>query len=186
MSDHNEILKVIDATKAMYVHDLEKVDVVMRVLYGSGFYDEAQELSEWYDRQYEHQEKKRNKRMSDVDVSKKRQDILDYVGRLRVIVREERRDLWAQLWKDIVSDGCLTEKLMNKGKQKDTTFNRNLVANIVQLLVVRGWLETTNVTRMTELLEGDRNHSVRQMLGTVCESPLAEIVERYAKVIEEK
>ena len=49
-------------------------------------------------------------------------------------------------------------------KQKDTTYNRNLVANIKQIISNQGIITETNATTLTVALEGDKDHPVRAQL----------------------
>ena len=92
--------------------------------------------------------------------------IIRYVGRLHPFyVSPSWQAGYEQLWRQILqlpSVLCIVNK---PGKQKATTFNRNLVANIIHLLSLRGVLNTDNATRIATALEGDSRHSVRAQLG---------------------
>ena len=71
----------------------------------------------------------------------------------------------------------------NKGKQQDTTFNRNLVAQIIHQ--VSGWLYVPTATsaKMAEYLEPEKgvNHPVRNKLGETPEKAVKKAVEDFVK-----
>lgn len=66
--------------------------------------------------------------------------------------------------------------IFNPGKQQDTNFNRNLVANIIHYLDGRGvYKDNYNAALFAQILEGDKDHSVRSALGKY---PSEDIVSR--------
>ena len=92
--------------------------------------------------------------------------ILDYVMRLHPShVRQEWQDKYQALWEEILELSAVADKIFDKGKQQNTSFNRNLVGNILHLLAEKKILNTTNATRLSEALENDPNASVRAKLG---------------------
>ena len=92
--------------------------------------------------------------------------VLEYVMRLHPShVCEEWRDKYRPLWVDIIELPAVADKIFDKGKQQNTSFNRNLVGNILHLLAEKKILNTTNATRLSEALENDPNASVRAKLG---------------------
>ena len=97
-----------------------------------------------------------------------RQALLDYVGRLMPVVAAEFRDEYAAIWREILAEEAVSKVVYERGSQKGTLFNRNLVARISHMLVIRGVIprETTDV-RMAELLEPEKgkNHPVRGALA---------------------
>lgn len=97
--------------------------------------------------------------------------IIDYVMRLHPShVRQEWQEKYQTLWKSILKLPPVACKVYDKGRQQGTTFNRNLVANILHLLAERRVLTiNANPTEMAKLLEGDANASVRAKLGEMPE-----------------
>ena len=97
--------------------------------------------------------------------------ILGYVMRLYPShVRQEWQDKYQALWEEILGLSAVADKIYNPGRQQGTTFNRNLVANILHLLAERRVLTiNANPTEMAKLLEGDANASVRAKLGEMPE-----------------
>lgn len=97
--------------------------------------------------------------------------IIDYVMRLHPShVRQEWQEKYQTLWKSILELPPVACKVYDKGRQQGTTFNRNLVANILHLLAERRVLTiNANPTEMAKLLEGDANASVRAKLGEMPE-----------------
>ena len=92
--------------------------------------------------------------------------VLEYVMRLHPShVSKEWRDKYRPLWVDIIELPAVADKIFDKGKQQNTSFNRNLVGNILHLLAEKKILNTTNATRLSEALENDPNASVRAKLG---------------------
>lgn len=95
-----------------------------------------------------------------------RDSILEYVMRLHPShVCKEWQDKYRPLWVDIIELPAVADKIFDKGKQQNTTFNRNLVGNILHLLAEKKILNTTNATRLSEALENDPNASIRAKLG---------------------
>ena len=107
--------------------------------------------------------------------------IIDYVMRLHAEhVSPKWQDRYQPLWESILQLPAVADKIYAKGKQQNTTFNRNLVGNILHLLAERQVLATDNATRLAEVLEGDSNASVRAKLG---EMPSKEIQTAVAELV---
>lgn len=96
---------------------------------------------------------------------RQRQDILDYVNCLIPYVAKSRAATYESLWRSILALPEVAAEVYNIGKQQDTSFNRNLVANIICMMKDTGIIVEQNVTRLTIALEGDKEHSVRSALG---------------------
>ena len=96
-----------------------------------------------------------------------KKSIIDYVMKLHpVYVSQEWQDKYEWLWKQILELPAVADRIHDKGRQQGTTFNRNLVANILHLMAEQKVLAiTANATKMAEVLEGDANASVRAKLG---------------------
>jgi len=99
-------------------------------------------------------------------IERQRDDILTYVQRLIRVVAGDYVTRYEPLWRDILDIPEVAAEVYNPGKQQHTTFNRNLVAGIIGMMKNEGIITETNVTRLTELLEGDKEHSVRNAIAT--------------------
>ena len=102
------------------------------------------------------------------DENTKRKAILEYVGRLKDIVKDEYATVYDEMWQEILKIESVKNKVYEKGKQQDTIFNRNLVANIIKLMNDKGIYKVgTNPTNMARLLDSERgeNSPVREPLG---------------------
>ena len=94
----------------------------------------------------------------------RQQEILDYVGNLKPFVSPEWKNRYESTWRSILAQPEVAAAVYEPGKQKDTTFNRNLVANIVFLMTEHGVISERNATTLTLALENDKEHSVRAQL----------------------
>ena len=105
--------------------------------------------------------------------------ILDYVMRLHPSqVREEWKDKYLALWESILELPAVSAIIYDKGKQKNTTFNRNLVGNILHLLAEKKVLAlTATATKIAEILEGDPDASVRAKLGEMPAKKIKDSIE---------
>ena len=106
--------------------------------------------------------------------------IIDYVMRLHPShVRQEWQDKYQALWNDVLELPAVADKIYDKGRQQGTTFNRNLVGNILHLMADKKVLSiTANATKMAEMLEGDTNASIRGKLGEMPPREIEKAVER--------
>lgn len=99
----------------------------------------------------------------------RQQEILDYVGNLKQFVAPEWKNRYESTWRSILALPQVAAVIYEPGKQKDTTFNRNLVANIIYIMYNdhdgHGIITESNATHLAEILEGDKDHSVRRQLG---------------------
>ena len=107
-----------------------------------------------------------------------KENILEYVMRLHpVYVRQEWQDKYGELWEQILELPAVADKIHDKGKQQNTTFNRNLVGNILHLLADKKVLTTNNATKLAIGLENDENASVRAKLGEMPPKEVKDAVE---------
>ena len=108
-----------------------------------------------------------------------KKSIIDYVMKLHpVYVSKEWQDKYEGLWKQILELTAVADRIYDKGRQQGTTFNRNLVANILHLMAEKKVLAiTANATKMAEVLEGDANASVRAKLGEMPSRAIEQAVE---------
>lgn len=94
----------------------------------------------------------------------RQQEILDYVSNLKQFVAPEWKNRYESIWRSIFALPQAAAVIYELGKQKDTTFNRNLVANILYLMTEHGIITERNATTLTLALENDKEHSVRAQL----------------------
>ena len=115
-----------------------------------------------------------------------RQSVMEYVGRLMPVVAEDFRDNFCRIWQEILEQESVSRVIYERGSQKGTVFNRNLVAHISHMMVIGGViLKDTSDVRMAELLEPEkgRNHSVR---GALALSPDDKLVKKAVFEVLEK
>ena len=109
--------------------------------------------------------------------------IIDYVGRLKPVVRKEYLDCYDKLWSGILELKEVKMQVYDVGKQRDTKFNRNLVAQIIHQMVGTIYVPNTNMVRMAQYLEPSKgsDHPVRQKLGEAPDKPIKKSVDEYLK-----
>ena len=108
--------------------------------------------------------------------------IIDYLDRLKPMVKAEYKDRYDTLWEGVLELSQVKAVIYNKGKQQDTTFNRNLLAQIIHQLGVL-YVPTANTVQMAMQLEPEKgaDHPVRQKLGEVPEKTIKRAVDEYIK-----
>lgn len=102
--------------------------------------------------------------LQDAEREKRKADILQYVAKLAQFVSKDWKNRYETLWKNILTLPEVEAEVYEPGKQKGTTFNRNLIANIICMMVRAEVFNTDNATQLTIALEGDKDHSVRNQL----------------------
>ena len=109
--------------------------------------------------------------------------IMDYVGRLKPIVREAYVECYDQLWQGILELNEVKTQVYDRGKQKDTKFNRNLVAQIIHQMSETIYLPSANTVMMAQYLEPSKgsDHPVRQKLGEAPEKNIKKSVSDFLK-----
>lgn len=90
-----------------------------------------------------------------------REDILQYIDRLRNYFTDSWKANYRKWWGEIIDHSTVVSEIYNKGQQKDTTFNRNLVGNIINYLGHRGMIKQWNASDLTIALENNKDHSIR-------------------------
>jgi hypothetical protein len=105
--------------------------------------------------------------------------IIEYVKRLKPLVKQELQGSYEGLWLNILDLKEVRMQVYNKGKQQDTAFNRNLVAQITHQLGDRVYVASANPSTMVEYLEPGkgREHAVRHKLGEMPEKPIKNAIE---------
>ena len=102
--------------------------------------------------------------LQDAEREERKADILQYVAKLSQYVSKDWKNRYETLWKNILALPEVEAEVYEPGKQKGTTFNRNLIANIICMMVRTEVFTTNNATHLTIALEGDKEHSVRNQL----------------------
>lgn len=97
-------------------------------------------------------------------------EIMDYVDKLTPYVAKDWKNRYDGLWKQILALPDVDAIVYIPGKQKNTSFNRNLIANIIYIMCMEGVITGKNATALTIILEGDKEHAVRAQLATTPES----------------
>ena len=93
--------------------------------------------------------------------------IKTYVGRAKPLLAADwTEQAYLELWDEVLALPGVKTMADKKGRQKNTTFNRNLIANILHTMANGGVFAagTTNQA-MAETLEGTKDHSVREAVG---------------------
>ena len=108
--------------------------------------------------------------------------IMNYVWRLKPMVKEQYLSIYGDIWEGILGLSEVKMSIYNKGKQQDTTFNRNLVAQIIHQVNAL-YVPSANTVRMAEYLEPGKGveHPVRQKLGESPDKQIKKAVEAYMK-----
>jgi len=115
-----------------------------------------------------------------------REQIMLYVSCLTGEVSPEWKSRYMDLWNGILDVKEVAAEVYNPGKQQKTSFNRNLVANIIYYLGNIASVKTPvyndyNATLYTEKLEGDREHSVRAALGRLPNDDIKKSLDGFMK-----
>ena len=107
--------------------------------------------------------------------------IMEYVNRLKPLVKEDFKKEYDEFWMQILDIEEVKQQVYNKGKQQNTTFNRNLVARIIHQIGNKVYLVGINDQQYAEYLEPGKgkNHSVRQQLCLMPETPIKKAIERF-------
>lgn len=107
--------------------------------------------------------------------------IMEYVNRLKPLVKDDFKKEYDEFWMQILELEEVKQQVYNKGKQQDTTFNRNLVARIIHQIGDKVYLMGINDQQYAEYLEPGKgkNHSVRQQLCLMPETPIKKAIERF-------
>ena len=113
-------------------------------------------------------------------------DIREYTGRLKnMLAADWTPEQYDDLWDAILDMPAVKQIAKTVGKQQDTTFNRNLIANILHTMKDNNvFAPTVNFQAMSEALEGTKDHSVRQSLGTSLKDKI--LKENIERMISEK
>ena len=119
----------------------------------------------------------------DANQKQGKEAIMDYLWRLKPVVKEQYISVYAEIWDGILELQEVKMQIYQKGKQQDTTFNRNLLAQLIHQVGDRIYQPTANTVKMAEYLEPEKGieHPVRQKLGESPDKPIKKAVEEYMK-----
>ena len=134
---------------------------------------------------YEAEKAAKQRSKEDTDVEQATRAAMEYVGRLKDMVTPAWEERYMDLFKRIFSLPQVRLNIGIVGKQQGTTFNRNLVANFVQIMLQEHeiFVPSANPSRMAEKLENNKDHSVKVALGTVPEDK--QLKKAVKEIIEE-
>ena len=118
--------------------------------------------------------------MTDDEREHLKSEIMTYVSRIKQYVANEWKNRYETTWRSVLDIPEVKSIVFSPGKQKDTLFNRNLVANIIYIMCNAGFYTDTNATALTIALEGDKEHSVRQQLA---KEPADELLVKHVKAL---
>ena len=121
-----------------------------------------------------------DKTMQQAEREQRKAEIVEYVSRIKKYVTDEWKNRYETTWRSVLDIPEVEAVVYEPGKQKDTTFNRNLIANIIYIMCEGGVFATDNATTLAECLEGDKDHSVRAKLR---QNPDDKTLERHVKAL---
>lgn len=102
--------------------------------------------------------------LQDAEREQRKTEIMDYVTKLKQYVAKDWKNRYESLWKEILALSEVDAEVYEPGRQQGTTFNRNLIANIIYIMCKEGVISENNATTLTVALEGDKEHPVRAKL----------------------
>lgn len=101
-----------------------------------------------------------------IDCSVIRTEILNYVSCIRPLVAPDKKDKFMKMWEGILELDAVKSFVYKTGKQKETNFNRKLIANIIHHLDSRKmYAKPYKASDFAMALEGNSEKSVRGELG---------------------
>ena len=142
--------------------------------------------------QKEKPQTKKNKSLADtmkepekeIDTTPIRTEILNYVSRVRPLVAPDKKDKFMKMWKGILNLDAVKNIIYEPGKQKETNFNRKLIANIIHHLDSRKmYAEPYKASDFAKALEGDYEKSVRGELGKFPSDYMCAEINKYLETI---
>lgn len=130
------------------------------------------------------QDKKNKSLVEEIDIAPIRTEILNYVSRVRPLVAPDKKDKFMKMWKGILELDAVKNFVYETGKQKDTNFNRKLIANIIHHLDSRKmYAEPYKASDFAKLLEGNSEKSVRGELGKFPSDYMCAEINKYLETI---
>ena len=108
-----------------------------------------------------------------------REDLLQYIDRIRNFFTDSWKANYRQVWGEIIDNPTVSAIIYNKGRKVGTTFNRDLVGNIINYLGHHGMINKWNASQITIALENTKEHSVRMALGIDPPANIIEVLKTY-------
>lgn len=121
-----------------------------------------------------------DKTMQQAECEQLKSEIMEYVSRIKMYVADEWKNRYETIWRSVLDIPEVESLVFSPGKQKDTLFNRNLVANIIYVMCNAGFYAEANATTLTIALEDDKEHSVRRQLA---KEPADERLVKHVKAL---
>lgn len=118
--------------------------------------------------------------MTDAEREQRKAKIMEYVSRIKKYVADKWKNRYESTWRSVLDIPEVENLVFSPGKQKNTLFNRNLVANIIYVMCNAGFYAETNATTLTIALEDDKEHSVRRQLA---KEPADERLVKHVKAL---
>ncbi len=111
--------------------------------------------------------------------------VINYVGKIKPLVKKEYRDCYDKMWYDILELREVKSVVYKKGKQQDTSFNRNLIGQIIHQMIDLVFIKKTNTVLLAEYLEPEKgvDHPIRQKLGEPPANSIRKAVDAYLKAL---
>ena len=111
----------------------------------------------------------------------RREDILTYIDRIRSLMTDQWKADYRKWWGEIIDNATVSAEIYRKGQQKNTTFNRNLVGNIINYLGHHGMIKTWKASKITLALENTTEHSVREAMRRDPPDDILKVLKSYSK-----
>ena len=128
---------------------------------------------------------RREESEEEINRSRIRAEILDYVSRVRSLVRLDKRDRYMQMWEGILELDAVRPFVYKTGKQKRTSFNRKLIANILHHLDTRHIYKAPyKASDLALALEDDYEMSVRGELGKYPSEYVCAEIDDYLETLD--
>lgn len=121
-----------------------------------------------------------DKTMQQAECEQLKAEIMEYVSRIKKYVADKWKNRYETTWRSVLDIQEVESLVFSPGKQKNTLFNRNLVANIIHIMCNAGFYSETNATTLTIALEDYKEHSVRRQLA---KEPADERLVRHVKAL---
>lgn len=104
-----------------------------------------------------------------------------YIDRIRSLLTDSWKAKYRQVWEEIIDHPTVAAVIYNKGRQTKTTFNRNLVGNIINYLGHQGMIDVWNASKVAIMLENTTEHSVREALRQDPPANIIEVLKDYTE-----
>lgn len=115
-----------------------------------------------------------------IDCSVIRTEILNYVSCIRPLVAPDKKDKYMKMWEGILELDAVKSFIYKTGKQKETNFNRKLIANIIHHLDSRRmYANPYKASDFAMALEGNSEKSVRGELGKFPSDHICAEIDKY-------